>query len=62
MLTARMRAFLRDEAGATAIEYALVATLVAVAAAATFAVAGNSLRDLYNNGASDIIASQAEKL
>lgn len=62
MLAARLGAFLRDEAGATAIEYALIGTLIAVALAGTAAVFGNTLQELFNNGATDVIAAQADKL
>lgn len=43
--------FLRDETGATAIEYALLGVLVAVALAASFAVLGDSLSSLFGTGA-----------
>jgi len=62
MLAARLGAFLRDDGGATAIEYALIGTLIAVALAGTAAVFGNTLQELFNNGATDVIAAQADKL
>jgi len=62
MLAARLGAFLRDDEGATAIEYALIGTLIAVALAGTAAVFGNTLQELFNNGATDVIAAQADKL
>ncbi len=40
-------AFLKDEAGATAIEYALIAALVAIVAVAGFTATGNNIRDTY---------------
>ena len=55
-------AFLRDEAGATAIEYALIGTLIAVALAGTAAVFGDNLANLFNTGAAETIAGQADKL
>ena len=50
--------FLRDESGATAIEYALLGTLVAVAIAGSFAVLGNSLIELFNQRTANVIADQ----
>ena len=37
-----------DEAGATAIEYGLIAALIAVAAIAAFQLVGTNLSDLFN--------------
>jgi pilus assembly protein Flp/PilA len=39
---------LKDESGATAIEYGLIAALIAVAAIASFALFGTSLGNLFN--------------
>lgn len=39
---------LRDEAGATAIEYGLIAALIAVAAIAAMGALGNSLTDTFS--------------
>ena len=39
---------LRDEAGATAIEYGLIAALIAVAAIAAMGSLGNSLTNTFN--------------
>lgn len=39
--------FLRDESGATAIEYGLLASLVALVAAVGFTAVGNSLQGLF---------------
>lgn len=47
-----MRAFLqiiRCERGANAIEYALVASLIAIAAVAAFQNLGNKVDAMYNN-------------
>ena len=47
-----MRAFLqiiRCERGANAIEYALVASLIAIAAVAAFQNLGNKIDQMYNN-------------
>ena len=40
--------FLRDESGATAIEYGLIAALIAVGIIAAATTLGNSLADLFN--------------
>jgi pilus assembly protein Flp/PilA len=45
--------FMRDESGATAIEYALVASGIAVAIASTVTALGSAVKNnLYNNVAS----------
>ena len=43
-----LRRFIADESGATAIEYGLIAALVAVAAIAALQAMGNSLSDMFN--------------
>ena len=50
-MTKALLQFLRDETGATAIEYALLGVLIAVAIAASFAVLGDSLANLFGTGA-----------
>lgn len=40
--------FMNDESGATAIEYGLIAALIAVGIIAAATVLGNSLADLFN--------------
>lgn len=40
--------FLKDESGATAIEYALIAALISVAAIVAMRVVGNELRETFN--------------
>ena len=40
---------LDDDAGATAIEYGLIAALIAVAAIAAFQLVGTSLSDTFHN-------------
>ena len=62
MLRAKIGSFFRDESGATAIEYALLGTLIAVVIAATFALLGTNLESLFNNAAADEIASKAGTL
>ena len=43
----RMRAFLKDETGATAIEYGLIAAGIAVAIIAAIALVGDNLKSLF---------------
>jgi len=43
---------IKDESGATAIEYGLIAALIAVAAIAAFNAVGSSLTSTFNNVAS----------
>jgi pilus assembly protein Flp/PilA len=45
---------LRDESGATAIEYGLIAALIAVAAIAAMQLVGTSLTSTFNSVASDL--------
>jgi pilus assembly protein Flp/PilA len=45
---------MRDEAGATAIEYGLIAALIAVAAIAAMQLVGTSLTSTFNNVASQL--------
>jgi pilus assembly protein Flp/PilA len=43
-----------DDAGATAIEYGLIAALIAVAAIAAFQLVGTNLTAIFNTVASDL--------
>lgn len=43
-----IRAFAKDESGATAIEYGLIAALVSVAAIGALTAMGNSLSTMFN--------------
>ena len=45
---------LRDDAGATAIEYGLIAALIAVAAIVAMGLVGTSLTSTFNNVASQL--------
>lgn len=45
---------LSDDAGATAIEYGLIAALIAVAAIAAFSLVGTNLTSTFNNVASQL--------
>lgn len=46
--------FLRDESGATAIEYGLIATGIAIAIIVAVNAAGNSLNNVFNNVVTDL--------
>lgn len=58
MLTARIKAFASDDNGATAIEYGLIAALIAVAIIGSFSVLGNGLIELFNTQTANVIADQ----
>ncbi len=45
----RLRAFLRNEQGATAIEYALIATLICVAIVGALTLYASSVGNMFNN-------------
>ncbi|MEO5806569.1 Flp family type IVb pilin [Devosia sp.] len=51
-----------DDAGATAIEYALLGTIIAVALAATFAVVGNNLANMFGGNAGNTIAAASTSI
>jgi pilus assembly protein Flp/PilA len=48
-LTSSIKRFLRDEEGVTAIEYGLIAALIAVVLIAGASAAGTALNDLFND-------------
>ena len=50
----RLLRFHTDQSGATAIEYALIATLIAVAIIASVTLAGESIQTLYESIASEV--------
>ena len=50
---------LRDNQGATAIEYGLIAALIAVAAIAAMQGLGGSLKDTFNTTSSTMAAASA---
>ena len=57
--------FIANESGATAIEYGLIAALIAVAVIASFSILGNSLVNLMSDGtgsAAEVIATQSAKM
>lgn len=47
MFTTKLKAFLKEEDGATAIEYGLIAALVSVAAIGALQLMGGSLVDIF---------------
>ncbi|MEP1230660.1 MAG: Flp family type IVb pilin [Litorimonas sp.] len=49
-----MAAFLNDESGATAIEYGLIAALIAVALISGMSAVGGSITDLFTGTESEI--------
>ena len=46
--------FVKDQSGATAIEYGLIAALIAVAAIAAFKLVGTNLSSIFNTVASNL--------
>jgi pilus assembly protein Flp/PilA len=50
----RWKSLLKDDTGATAIEYGLIAALIAVAAIAAFQAVGTSLSAIFNNVATQL--------
>jgi len=50
----QLQRYLRNEDGATAIEYGLIASLVAIIIIAGLTVAGTSMRTMYSNLASTV--------
>ena len=50
--------FIRDEAGATAIEYGLIAALVSIAAITAMGALGNELGEMFNTVASELDNAQ----
>jgi pilus assembly protein Flp/PilA len=51
---ATLRQFARDESGATAIEYGLIAALVSVAAVTALGTVGDALSSMFNYVASTL--------
>ncbi len=54
MNTAEIAAIFKDESGATAIEYGLIAGLVAVGAIVGLSAAGESLSTVFNHAAAEL--------
>ena len=53
-----IKTFWRDECGATAIEYGLIAALVSIAAIVAMGAMGNELGDMFNTVASELDNAQ----
>ena len=53
----KIRSFLRDNKGATAIEYGLIAALIAVAAIAAMQGLGNQLKTTFNKTSTELAKS-----
>jgi len=53
-MTTTLVTLLKDENGATAIEYGLIAALIAVAAIAAFRLVGTNLSTIFNTVATDL--------
>ena len=58
-MTRKLFDFLRDESGATAIEYGLIAALVSVAAIAALGAMGESLVDIFERVSSELANAAA---
>ena len=54
LIGASVRRFVRDESGATAIEYAMIASGIAVAIATTIVSLGSSVKGLYTSVATSM--------
>ena len=55
----KIRKFFKSDAGATAIEYGLIAALIAVVIIAALQLTGNSLKLVFNNVGSTLSSSVA---
>ena len=53
-MIATLTKLVKNEEGATAIEYGLIAALIAVAAIAAFKLVGTNLSSIFNTVASDL--------
>ena len=47
--------FMKDESGATAIEYGLIAALIAVAAITAMGLVGDGLENVFNEVANELV-------
>ncbi len=54
-----IRRFIRDEKGATAVEYGLLAALVSLAAGSVVAMLGNIVRAIYQYLVSNVVTASA---
>jgi pilus assembly protein Flp/PilA len=53
----KIRGFVQDEQGVTAIEYGLIAALIAVGLVAALTLVGNDLKTVFNTVADDLNAA-----
>ena len=53
-----VKSFIKDESGATAIEYGLIAALVSVAAILALQAMGTSLRDMFTSVSTALNSAQ----
>ncbi len=53
----KIRGFVQDEQGVTAIEYGLIAALIAVGLVAALTLVGQDLQSVFNTIASDLSAA-----
>ena len=56
-MTNLMQRFAQDESGATAIEYGLIAALIAVAAIGAMSAVGGKLKNTFSNVSNNLNAS-----
>ena len=54
-----IRRFIRDESGATAVEYGLIAALVSVAAGSVVAILGRNVQLIYQFVLDNVIAASS---
>ncbi|HZF35051.1 MAG TPA: Flp family type IVb pilin [Candidatus Angelobacter sp.] len=54
-----IRRFIRDETGATAVEYGLLAALVSLAAGSVVAMLGNIVQAIYQYLVSNVVSASA---
>jgi pilus assembly protein Flp/PilA len=57
MLAQILRHFAADETGATAIEYALLGTIIAVALVASFTLVGDAVANMFGSGSSGAVGA-----
>jgi len=55
----RIRKFFKSDLGATAIEYGLIAALIAVVIIAALQLTGNSLKQVFNNVSSNLSSASS---
>jgi len=54
-MMAFLKQFVEDESGATAIEYGLIATLVAIGLISGLGILGNNVQTMFNNTAEEVV-------